>query len=104
MSLYYVQKLLYELNRDPELQAAFFADKASVLAQYKLDDEEREALSKPDIGLLYIMGVNGQILMHYAAMCGYAWPEYIQAMRDALAVHGNVRAGLYVTTDGKGAV
>lgn len=104
MSLYYLQKLLYELNRDPELQEKFFADKESVLAQYKLDAEETEAVKKPDIGLLYILGVNGQILMHYAAMCGYAWPEYIQAMRDALAVHGNVRAGLYVTTDGKGAV
>ena len=41
--------------------------------------------------------------MHFAAMCGYAWPEYIQSMRDALNEHGNVKAGLYVTTDGKGA-
>ena len=104
MSLYYVQKLLYELNRNPDLQQVFFSDKAAVMAGYKLDDEEREALAKPDIGMLYILGVNGQILMHYAAMCGYAWPEYIQAMRDALEEHGNVRAGLYVTTDGKGAV
>ena len=104
MSLYYVQKLLYELNRDPALQERFFANKDAVLANYKLDDEERDALARPDIGLLYILGVNGQILMHYAAMCGYAWPDYIQAMRDALDEHGNVRAGLYVTTDGKGAV
>ena len=104
MSLYYVQKLLYELNRDPALQEQFFANKESVLGDYKLDAEETEALEKPDIGMLYILGVNGQILMHYAAMCGYAWPEYIQAMRDALEEHGNVRAGLYVTTDGKGAV
>ncbi len=104
MSLYYVQKLLYELNRDPDLQEKFFADKGSVLADYKLDAEETEALKKPDIGLLYILGVNGQILMHYAAMCSYAWPEYIQAMRDALEEHGNVRAGLYVSTDGKGAI
>ena len=104
MSLYYVQKLLYNLNRDEALQKQFFADKDSVLFAYKLNDEETEALRKPDIGLLYILGVNGQILMHYAAMCGYAWPEYIKAMRDALDEHGNVRAGLYVTTDGKGAV
>ncbi|MBR9908967.1 MAG: aromatic ring-opening dioxygenase subunit LigA [Gammaproteobacteria bacterium] len=104
MSLYYVQKLLYELNRDEDLQTQFFADKDSVLADYNLTEEERLALTTPDIGLLYILGVNGQILMHYAAMCGYAWPEYIQAMRDALEKYGNVRAGLYVTTDGKGAV
>ncbi|MDH4040256.1 MAG: aromatic ring-opening dioxygenase subunit LigA [Gammaproteobacteria bacterium] len=104
MSLYYLQKLLYQLNREPELQQAFFADRDQVLAKYKLDAEELAAVKKPDIGMLYILGVNGQILMHYAAMCGYAWPEYIQAMRDALAEHGNVRAGLYVTTDGKGAI
>lgn len=104
MSLYYVQKLLYQLNRDPNLQQQYLSDPDSVLAHYKLDDEEIAALKKPDIGLLYILGVNGQILMHYAAMCGYAWPEYIKAMRDALDLHGNVRAGLYVTTDGKGAV
>ena len=104
MSLYYVQKLLYQLNRDEKLQSQFFADKDSVLKDYKLDDEEIAAVKKPDIGLLYILGVNGQILMHYAAMCGYEWSAYIQAMRDALEEHGNVRTGLYATTDGKGAV
>jgi len=75
-----------------------------VQANYSLDDEVLAEVKKPDIGMLYILGVNGQILMHYAAMCGYAWPEYMQAMRDALKEHGNVRAGLYVTTDGKGAI
>jgi hypothetical protein len=104
MSLYHLQKLLYQLNRDPELQQRFLEDKEAVLEKYKLEEEELAAVRKPDIGLLYILGVNGQILMHYAAMCGYAWPEYIQAMRDALEKHGNVRAGLYVTTDGKGAI
>ena len=43
-------------------------------------------------------------VMHFAALCGYAWSDYIQAMRDALAQHGNVRAGIYATTDGKGAI
>lgn len=104
MSLYYVQKLLYELNRDEKLQQQFFENKEPILDEYTLTTEERSALVEPDIGLLYILGVNGQILMHYAAMCGYAWPEYIQAMRDALETHGNVRAGIYATTDGKGAI
>jgi hypothetical protein len=104
MSLYQTQKLLYNLNKSTELQGKYFADKQSILKDYRLSEEEQDALTKPDIGLLYIMGVNGQVLMHYAAMCGYAWPEYIKAMRDALEIHGNVRAGLYVTTDGKGAI
>ena len=45
-----------------------------------------------------------QILMHYAALRGFEWDRYIQAMRDGLEVHGPVRTGLYRTTDGKGAV
>lgn len=104
MSLYYVQKMLYELNRDPVLKDKYNADRDSVLANYALNDEELAALRNDDVGMLYILGVNGQILMHYAAMCGYEWPEYIQSMRDALDKHGNVRAGIYATTDGKGAI
>jgi len=104
MSLYQLQKSLYVLNRDASAQARYRNDLESFLGDFDLTDEEAGALRDGDIGLLYVLGVNGQILMHYAAMCGYAWPEYIQAMRDALEEHGNVRAGLYVTTDGKGAI
>jgi hypothetical protein len=41
------------------------------------------------------MGVNGQILMHYAALLGQPWDVYIKAMRDGVTQHGPVRAGLY---------
>lgn len=104
MSLYFTQKLIYNLNRDSSLQARFLENMEPVLAGYHLTDEELEMFRQQDIGRLYIHGVNGQLLMHYAALCGYAWPEYIQAMRDALDQYGNVRAGIYATTDGKGAV
>ena len=104
MSLYYLQKLLFELNRDQDLQQAFTTNREAVLERYKSDEEERQAVVEENIGLLDILGVNGQILMHFAALCGYAWPDYIQAMRDAVAEHGNVRAGIYAVTDGKGAL
>ncbi len=104
MSLYYVQKLLYQLNRDPPTRQRFDGDFEALLADFDLSEEEKTALRQPDIGLLYVMGVNGQILMHYAALCGFEWDRYIRAMRDGLAEHGPVRAGLYSTTDGKGAV
>lgn len=103
MSLYHVQKLIYELNRDPRANARFQAHRDEMLAEYEFTEEERQALCEPDIGLLYVLGVNGQLLMHYAAMCGYAWPEYIQAMRDGVEKHGAVRDGIYKMTDGKGA-
>ncbi len=104
MSLYYVQKLLYQLNRDPYIRERFDTDFDGLLAQFDLTDEEKSALRAPDIGLLYVMGVNGQILMHYAALRGFEWDAYIQAMRDGLAEHGPVRSGLYLAAEGRGAV
>ena len=95
MSLYYVQKLLYQLNRDPRTRARFETDEESVLEDYELTDEEIAAIRRPDIGLLYVLGVNGQILMHYAAMRGYEWNEYLDAMRAGVREHGPVRAGIY---------
>jgi hypothetical protein len=97
MSLYYLQKVLYQLNRDPYVRKRYQEDFDSLLEEYELTLEETEALKQPDIGLLYVMGVNGQILMHYAALCGYEWNEYLDAMRAGLKEHGPVRAGLYAT-------
>ena len=104
MSLYTVQKLLYELNRDTHTRERFDGDFDGLLGDFDLTDEEKAALRVPDVGLLYVMGVNGQILMHYAALRGFEWDQYIQAMRDGLEAHGPVRSGLYLTTGGKGAV
>jgi hypothetical protein len=95
MSLYYVQKLLYQLNRDPAIRRRFDADRAGLLEDYELTAEERGAILDGDIGLLYVMGVNGQILMHYAALLGQPWDVYINAMREGVRKHGPVRAGLY---------
>jgi hypothetical protein len=100
MSLYMLQKLFYELNRDARVQEAFAADCAEVLSRYRLTDEEADAVRKDDIGKLYILGVNGQILMHFAAWRGLSWDQYIQAMKDALDEHGQVRGGLYAAVEG----
>jgi len=102
MSLYALQKLLYELNRDPRVQHEFITDREAVLARFRLSEEEADAIRKDDIGMLYILGVNGQILMHFAAWRGLAWDEYIEAMKDALAKHGQVRGGIYAAVNGGG--
>jgi hypothetical protein len=95
MSLYYVQKLLYQLNRDPHVRRRFADDRSALLDEYQLTDEERMAIVAGDVGLLYVMGVNGQILMHYSALLGQQWDQYIAAMKDGVAKHGPVRQGLY---------
>jgi len=103
MTLYALQKFLYEINRDPRLQAEYAAGRAEATARFDLDDEERRALVEPDIGKLYVLGVNGQILMHFAALHRMEWNDYLQAMRDGIAEHGPVRAGVYATTGYPGA-
>lgn len=101
MSLYYTQKLLFQLNRDPAARRRLEADLEGLLADYELTDEERRAIREPDVGLLYVMGVNGQILMHYAALRGFEWSAYIEAMREGERRYGPVRAGLYSRADAR---
>ena len=100
MSLYTLSKLLFELNRDEAFKRAFVADPGSAIADRQLTGEERHAVVAPDIGLLYVLGVNGQILMHYAALRGIEWSDYLQRMRDGVKQHGPVRAGIYAMTSG----
>lgn len=98
VSLYAVQKFLYELNRSETMQARYRTDAAGELEAFDLTPEEVAALTTPDIGLLFHLGVNGQILMHFAAFHQIEWQDYLQRMRDGIAEHGPVREGVYAMT------
>jgi hypothetical protein len=102
MSLYQVQKLIYQLNRDPRTRERYAAERDSVLAEYELSDEERRAIVEPDVGLLYVLGVNGQLLMHFAALHKIEWLDYLERMRQGLKTHGPVREGVYAATGYEG--
>jgi hypothetical protein len=98
MSVYQLQKFLFDINRDPSLQRQFRLDLPAVLNRYDLDIEERRALEEGDVGLIYVLGANGQLLMHFAALLGLGWADYIAAMRSGVSRHGPVRAGIYAMT------
>jgi Aromatic-ring-opening dioxygenase LigAB, LigA subunit len=98
MSLYQLQKFLYHLNREPDVQQRFRVTPQLVLNGYDLSPEERGAIETGDIGLMYVLGANGQLLMHYAAFAGVPWADYIAAMRDGVRKYGPVRAGVYAMT------
>ena len=100
MSLYQVQKFLYQLNRDDRQKADYRERLDESLAEYDLTTEEASALKTGDIGLLYVLGVNGQILMHFSAFLGIEWFDYLQLMRDGVKTHGPVRDGVYAMTGG----
>ena len=101
MSLYATQKFLYNLNRDAQVQQRFRAGgnvRATLLQDYELTDEERTAILEGDIGKLYVLGCNGQLLMHFAPLLGVAWADYLEAMREGVRKYGPVRAGIYAMT------
>jgi len=98
MSLYSAQKLLFHLNREPAVQERFRQSREALLDSYELTAEEREAFVAGDIGKLYVLGVNGQLLMHFAALLGMPWADYIEACREGVRRHGPVRAGIYAMT------
>ena len=100
MSLYQLQKFLYVLNRDEAAQDKYRNDLDALLDDFELTDEERDALREGDVGLLYVLGVNGQILMHYAVFLGIEWFDYLDMMREGVKRHGPVRAGVYAMTGG----
>jgi hypothetical protein len=105
MSLYSLQKFLYHLNRDPRVQARWRdeggnGEREALLAEYELDAEEFEAVRSGDVGKIYVLGANGQLLMHFAALLGLPWADYIEAMREGVRRHGPVRAGIYAMTTG----
>ena len=100
MSLYQLQKFLYVLNRDEGAQQKYRDDLESLIGDFDLSDEEANALREGDIGLLYVLGVNGQILMHYAAFLGIEWFDYLDMMRDGIDQYGPVRDGVYTMTGG----
>ena len=98
MSLYILSKVLYTLNRDAAAKVEFKSDPGAFVDRFTLSDEEREAILGKDIGKLYVLGVNGQILMHFAALCGVEWSDYLQRMRDGVKKYGPVREGIYALT------
>jgi hypothetical protein len=98
VSLYAAQKLLFHLNREPAVQARFRAARESVLDEYELSADERAAFLAGDIGKLYVLGANGQLLMHFAALLDMPWADYIEAMREGVRRYGPVRAGIYAMT------
>ena len=98
MSLYQMQKVLFDLNRDTRVQERYRNNADELLSNYELTGEEHAALKTGDIGLIYVLGANGQLLMHFAAFLGIPWADYIAAMRAGVAKHGPVRAGVYTMT------
>jgi len=78
MSLYQVQKLLFQLHNDLGLRKRYKADSREVLKGYDLSDSETKVLLDADVGSLYRMGVHTYLLWSYGRLMGVEAEEYFK--------------------------
>jgi hypothetical protein len=58
MSLYEVQKLLFDVNREPKIFDRFLRGREELVAEYRLTEAEKRAILTMDFRCLYEMGVH----------------------------------------------
>ena len=83
MSLYSVQKLLFQLNNDARVSTRFDVERANLLEEYQLTEHERKAVLEGDVGALYVMGVAPLLLAPFGGRCRLPWPKYLAALKEA---------------------
>lgn len=81
MSRYQVDKLLFKLFNDLELQQKYKQDSSSVLKNYDLDERELKALRELDAGELYRMGAHSFLLWQFARMMDIKPAVYFKQVR-----------------------
>jgi hypothetical protein len=81
VSLYQVQKLLFDVNRDRQVRTRFLEERAALVAEYGLTEEECRAVLPPDFHALYAMGVHSLLLAPLAATLGVSFPDYLATLR-----------------------
>ncbi len=81
MSIYVLQKMIRDVNRDPVVREKYFADKAALLMSYELSDEERSAVAALDLHKLYALGVHGLLLRPFSILHQVQEPAYLAAIR-----------------------
>jgi len=82
MSLYQVQKLLFNLHNNFSLRTKYQSNPGEVLTEYKLVDDEAHALLDKDMRALYRSGVNPWLLLQYAHIVDVSTEDYLKQIRE----------------------
>ena len=80
MSLYQLQKLIYDVNRNPERRDEYQADKAGFVARYELTPEEQAAIAELDVRKLYSCGVHPLLLRPFTLLHRISNEDYAKAL------------------------
>jgi hypothetical protein len=82
VSAYALQKLIREINRNPEIRERFASAPDSVLARFDLSSAEKSALLARDYGALYRLGVHGLLLRPFSILHSVPERDYLAAIRS----------------------
>jgi hypothetical protein len=81
MSLYQLQKLIYQVNRDGAQRARYRADPAAFVKGYELTEAEAKAALDVDVRALYSMGVHSLLLRPFTLMHKVSNEDYAKALK-----------------------
>ncbi len=81
MSIYALQKLIREINRNPGVRERFMEAPDALLAEHELSEVEGSALVERDYRKLYALGVHGLLLRPFSIIHQVSEPDYLDAIR-----------------------
>jgi hypothetical protein len=86
MSVYQVNKILYLTDNDPDFRRRMKEEPAAVLKEFRLSEEERDALISGAVGKLYQMGVHTFLLNHLYRyeLFGVNRDNYLSRIREGM--------------------
>lgn len=80
--MYDLQKLLWEVRKDPSLAERFRTEPDAVLDEYGIEEPERTAMRSLDFKALYERGANPYLLYFCALQIGVDRAEYYARIRE----------------------
>jgi len=86
MSVYQINKILYLTDNDPNFRKRMKEEPQAVLKEFRLSDEERDALTSGAVGKLYQMGVHTFLLNHLYRyeLFGVNRDNYLSRIREGM--------------------
>lgn len=86
MSVYQVNKLLYNTDNDLAFRKRMMTEPEAVIREFSLTEEEREALTSGSVGKLYQMGVHTFLLNHLYRyeLFGVNRDNYLTRIREGM--------------------
>ena len=81
MEAYWIDRVLYDVQHDPDHSARFRADPDGYLSAVPLPDSAKRDLKVNDIGRLYLWGSNPYLLRTHCLQLQVPEAEYLAALR-----------------------